>query len=59
LAQLSGVALAIVSRYDLTSFPADLASPDRLLELVDSQRLIQNSLHYRRDMTLREEHSQL
>ena len=56
---MSGVALATVSRYGLTCLPAAVASPDRLLELVRSQRLIQNSLHYRRDMTLREDHSQL
>jgi hypothetical protein len=56
---LSGVALATVSRYGLTSLPAAVASPDRLQELVRSQRLIQNSLHFRRDMTLCEDHSQL
>jgi hypothetical protein len=58
-AQLSGVALATVSRRGLTCLPAAVASLDRFLELVHSQRLIQNSLHYRRDMTHREDHSQL
>lgn len=46
-------------RYGLSSLPAQVASPERLLELVRGQWQIENGLHYRRDMTLREDHSQL
>lgn len=46
-------------RYGLTSLPAAVASPNRLLALVRGQWQIENGLHYRRDMTLREDHSQL
>jgi predicted transposase YbfD/YdcC len=46
-------------RYGLTSLPAAVASPERLLALVRGQWGIENGLHYRRDMTLREDHSQL
>jgi predicted transposase YbfD/YdcC len=45
-------------RYGLSSLPAAVASPDRLLELVPGQWQIENGLHYRRDRTLREDHSQ-
>jgi predicted transposase YbfD/YdcC len=38
-------------RYGLTSLPASVASPDRLLELVRGHWQIENGLHYRRDMT--------
>jgi hypothetical protein len=46
-------------RYGLTSLPAAAASPERLLALVRGQWAIENGLHYRRDATLREDHSQL
>jgi len=46
-------------RYGLTSLPTAVASPDRLLELVRGQWQIENGLHYRRDRTLQEDHSQL
>jgi hypothetical protein len=46
-------------RYGITSLPAWFASPQRLLALVRGQWRIENSLHYRRDRTMREDHSQL
>jgi predicted transposase YbfD/YdcC len=46
-------------RYGLTSLPASVASPQRLLALVRGHWRIENGLHYRRDMTMREDHSQL
>jgi predicted transposase YbfD/YdcC len=46
-------------RYGLTSLPATVVSPERLLELVRGQWQIENGLHYRRDLTLRDDHSQL
>jgi hypothetical protein len=58
-AQLTGGCSRHEVRYDLTSLPATVASPERLLELVRGQWQIENRLHYRRDMTLREDHSQL
>lgn len=39
------------ARYGLTSLPAWVASPERLLALVRGQWQIENGLHYRRDMT--------
>ncbi|HEY6540692.1 MAG TPA: ISAs1 family transposase [Ktedonobacteraceae bacterium] len=58
-AQLTGGRSQHEIRSGLTSLPAAVASPDRLLELVRGQWQIENGLHYRRDMTLREDHSQL
>ncbi len=46
-------------RYGVTSLPAHLADAKRLLELVSGHWQIENGLHYRRDATLREDHSQL
>jgi predicted transposase YbfD/YdcC len=46
-------------RYGLTSLPADLADPKRLLQLTRGHWGIENGLHYRRDATLREDHAQL
>jgi hypothetical protein len=46
-------------RYGITSLPASVASPERLLALVRGQWGIENGLHSRRDTTLREDHSQL
>lgn len=46
-------------RYGVSSLPAHLADPQRLLALTRSHWGIENGLHYRRDATLREDHSQL
>ncbi len=46
-------------RYGVTSLPAALADPKRLLELTRGQWGVENGLQYRRDATLREDHSQL
>ena len=58
-AQLTGGRSRHEIRYGLTSLPAAVASPERLLELVRGQWQIENGLHYRRDRTLGEDHSQL
>lgn len=58
-AQLTGGRSRHEIRYGLTSLPAAVASPDRVLELVRGQWQIENGLHYRRDRTLQEDHSQL
>jgi predicted transposase YbfD/YdcC len=58
-AQLSGGRSRHEIRYGLTSLPATVASPERLLALVRGQWQIEKGLHYRREMTLREDHSQL
>jgi predicted transposase YbfD/YdcC len=57
--QLTGDRSRHEVRSGLTSLPASVASPQRLLALVRGQWGIENGLHYRRDMTLREDHSQL
>ncbi len=46
-------------RYGVTSLPAYLADPKRLLQLTRGHWGIENKLHYRRDATLREDHAQL
>jgi predicted transposase YbfD/YdcC len=46
-------------RYGVTSLPAHVAEPHRLLELTRGHWGIENGLHYRRDTTMREDHSQL
>jgi len=46
-------------RYGVTSLPAGLADPKRLLALTRGHWGIENGLHYRRDATLREDHAQL
>ena len=46
-------------RYGVTSFPAHVADAKRLLELTRGHWRIENGLHYRRDVTLREDASQL
>jgi len=46
-------------RYGVTSLPASLADARRLLALARQHWGIENGLHYRRDATLREDHSQL
>ncbi len=57
--QLTGERFRHEVRYGLTSLPASVASPQRLLALVRGQWGIEHGLHYRRDMTLREDHSHL
>jgi hypothetical protein len=42
----------------LTSLTAEQASPQRLLKLIRGHWAIENRLHSRRDMTLREDHCQ-
>jgi predicted transposase YbfD/YdcC len=46
-------------RYGVTSLPASLADPTRLLHLTRGHWGIENKLHYRRDATLREDHAQV
>ncbi len=46
-------------RYGVTSLPASVASPERLLALARGHWGIENKLHYRRDVTRREDRSQL
>ncbi len=46
-------------RYGVTSLPAALADPTRLLALTRGHWGIENKLHYRRDATMREDHAQL
>lgn len=46
-------------RYGVTSLPAELADPTRVLELTRGHWGIENGLHYRRDATMREDHAQV
>jgi predicted transposase YbfD/YdcC len=46
-------------RYGITSLPASLADPARLLQLSRGHWGIENGLHDRRDATMREDHAQL
>ena len=46
-------------RYGITSLPASLADPRRLLSLVRGHWGIENGLHHRRDATMGEDHSPL
>jgi len=46
-------------RYSVTSLPADLADPKRVLELTRGHWEIENGLRYRRDATMREDHAQV
>ena len=43
----------------MTSLPAYLAAPKRLLELTRGHWGIENGLHHRRDVTMQEDHAQL
>ena len=43
--------------YGITSLPAELASPEQLLRMLRSYWQIENGLHYRRDVTLQEDHT--
>jgi len=45
--------------YGFTSLTKDQASPQRLLELIREHWMIENKLHYRRDVTFREDHCQV
>ena len=42
--------------YGITSLPKEKASPEKLLEIVRSEWGIENSLHFRRDVTFQEDH---
>jgi predicted transposase YbfD/YdcC len=46
-------------RYGVTSLPAYLADPKRLLTLTRGHWGIENGLHHRRDVTMQEDHAQL
>lgn len=46
-------------RYGITSLPPSVATAERLLSIVRSEWGIENSLHHRRDVTLREDASQV
>ena len=43
--------------YGITSLPAEQASPEKLLQMLRSYWYIENGLHYRRDVSLREDHT--
>jgi hypothetical protein len=58
-AQLPGGRSRQEIRSGLTSLPAAVAAPERLPALVRGQWGIENGSHYRREATLREDHSQL
>jgi len=46
-------------RFGITSLPHSVAGPKRLLEIAHSEWAIENQLHWRRDVLLREDWSQL
>jgi predicted transposase YbfD/YdcC len=46
-------------QYGLTSLNAEQASPERLLELIRAEWGIENGLHYRRDVTFREDKTRM
>lgn len=46
-------------QYGLSSLTAAEASPQRLLEIVQSEWGIENGLHYRRDVTFHEDHTRI
>ena len=43
--------------YGITSLPAEQASPEKLLQMLRSYWYIENGLHYRRDVSLQEDHT--
>ncbi len=45
--------------YAITSLPPERADPDTLLELWRDHWLIENRMHWRRDVILREDHSSI
>jgi hypothetical protein len=46
-------------RYGITSLPQEVADAPRLLQIARAEWGIENGLHYRRDVTLQEDASQL
>ncbi len=46
-------------RYGVSSLPAHLADPQRLLALTRGHWGVENGQHYRRDVTFQKDHSQL
>lgn len=54
-----GAALSHEVRYGLTSLPSSVAGPARLMQVARAEWGIENGLHHRRDVQLREDHSQL
>ena len=46
-------------RYGVTSLPAQVADADQLLQIARAEWGIENGLHYRRDVSLQEDHSQM
>jgi hypothetical protein len=46
-------------RYGITSLPPDIAAAQRLMEMVRAEWGIENGLHHRRDVTLREDACQV
>ena len=46
-------------RYGLTSLPAEIADARRVMAIARAEWGIENQLHYRRDVSLREDWSQL
>jgi predicted transposase YbfD/YdcC len=48
-----------MTHYGVTSLPREVASAQRLLELVRGHWGIENGLHHRRDVSLAEDHSQV
>lgn len=46
-------------RYGLSSLPREVAGPERLMQIAREEWGIENSLHWVRDVTLREDESQL
>lgn len=46
-------------RYGVTSLPAHVADAGRLLQIARAEWGIENGLHYRRDVSLQEDHSQM
>jgi predicted transposase YbfD/YdcC len=45
--------------YGVTSLPAEQAAPEKLLRMLRSYWRIENSLHYRRDVSLHEDHTRI
>jgi hypothetical protein len=54
-----GRSISREERYGITSAPASVVSADRMLAIVRGHWQIENGLHYRRDVTLQEDASQV